>query len=465
MMKSNYKSKLWAPAMAGLALVCGCIPEKRVVWTHDGQMAAVVADEGVYLINGDGNVLPGRAPVKAARAAWSRDAKRLLVVHRTEISTWKEASEILTPAQREQVIEQSKVAKPRIMSHTGEWDKFKLLPDESAPGGLVVSIILYLRDNDQGELREKLGDEWKEISEIKPNLWHLQSFTREGDELRPGTTLFRTLDDIVFPTASPDDRYVAFNSEYWGGEQSGVTLFVVPSSGGEAIPAAVKVAKGFDWSPDSRQLAYVRSPLVQNGVEEMLHLGSLATIRMRGEDGALLDKPAEPEDRVGLLFNPVTCIKWLRDGRILFASVELTLPATKHDMPRRWAIFVSDPRVAASVMRVLGRDFDEPIEPSFALFEVSPDETRVLIPCDKSQTAVYTLATGESTPVLPPDGLGSKTLIVPTWRDNHEICFAQPQPGTADGKETWEIALWKDGETRVISKEWPEAMRREWLEK
>lgn len=447
-----------------LSMVCGCIPEKRVVWTHDGSVAAVVSDKGFFLINGDGKVLPGRAELSAVRAAWSRDGKRLLGVHRTESESWSDIESVMSEAQRKLVVEKSKIAKPRMMAYTGDWKDFEILPERNIPGGLLVAIVLYLRDNDAEGLPEKLGDKWRELSEVKPTIWHLQTFDRDGDKLKSGRVLVRSLDEIIFPTASPDDKYVAYNSDSWGESGMGRSLFVVSADGGAVRVPAVNVAAGFDWSPDGQRLAYVRSSLIQNGIDEYLQLGSLATIRIRGDDGALLKEWETLEDRAGLLFNPFTCIKWLSDGRILFASVEMTLPATKHDMPRRWSIFAVDPRVAASVTQVLGRDFDVPMEAGFATFEVSPDEKRVVIPCSDGEVAIYNFATGETTKLMNKDLSGQKTRMLPSWKSNSEICYVQPRTAESTDRGIGVVTIWKDGQNHYLSESWPDELKDGWLQ-
>ncbi|MBK8270301.1 MAG: PD40 domain-containing protein [Planctomycetes bacterium] len=278
-----------------------------------------MSDKGFFLINGDGKVLPGRAELSAVRAAWSRDGKRLLGVHRTESDSWSDIESVMSEAQRKYVVEKSKIAKPRMMAYTGDWKEFEILPEKNIPGGLLVAIVLYLRDNDAEGLPEKLGDKWKELSEVKPTIWHLQILDRDGDTLKSGRVLVRSLDEIIFPTASPDDKYVAYNSDSWGESGMGRSLFVVSADGGAVRVPAVNVAAGFDWSPDGQRLAYVRSSLIHNGIDEYLQLGSLATIRIRGDDGALLKEWETLEDRAGLLFNPFT-IKWAQRRALLFGS-------------------------------------------------------------------------------------------------------------------------------------------------
>lgn len=445
--------------------IAGCVPEKRVVWTSDGTTGAVVSDSGVFLVDADGRALPGRAELHALRAAWCRDGKRLLVVHQSNTQSWDDISAVLTDTQRERVIETARAVKPRILAHKGDWDHFEMIPNQDTPGGLLAAVLVYLRDKDASGMREKLGDKWTSLTEIKPNIHRLEVYERDGERLIARRTLVSSLDDITFPASSPDDRYVAFNMDYWDGAEadSGRALQIAELAGGKARPVAVHVATGFDWSPDGLSLAFIRSSVKHAESENVLQLGSLATIRVRDDQGDLLKEWAEQKDRAGLLFNPVACVKWMRDGRLLFASVEMTLPATQHDMPRQWSIFAVDPRVAAGLSRVLARDFDAPIHPAIGLFEVSPDESRVLIPCEHGQVAIYALATGETQLLLPSVNSKADMKSLPTWRNDSEVCLVNPESDSDGASAKAEVVVWKAGTIRPISKDWPSEMRQGWI--
>ncbi|HWL92459.1 MAG TPA: hypothetical protein VNT79_02905, partial [Phycisphaerae bacterium] len=321
-------------------------------------------------------------------------------------------------------------------------------------------LLIYLRDKDPDGLPEKLGEKWKEFQEIKPTIRCLEVFELSGEEFSRSTTLLRSVDDIPLLMVSPDDKFVAFNMEVWArAECQG--LFVVPLTGNQ--PARLvdeNVAMNFDWSADGRSLAYVRAAAAHDE-PDVLQLGSLCTRAVRDKDGELLPEWEKREDRVGVLFHPYVGIEWLRDGRILFSSVQFTIPATRQDMPKRWSIFSFDPRSPSGVLNVLGANFDAPLDSDVPLFEISPDERRVLLLCKDGQVAVYELGTGETQFVLPDDETESGTMIVPSWRSAQEICFARPAKD--ESGEKWVISIWRDGKIQPLSEGWTEAMKAGWL--
>jgi len=238
----------------------------------------------------------------------------------------------------------------------------------------------------------------------------------------------------------------------------------VSAQGGPTRVVGQSAAFDYDWSPDGRSLAFIyRSPAAADESKggEYAELGTLATIQVADAEGALLKQWEKLEDKVGLLFHGMLGVRWLSDGRILFASAEVTLPATKHDMPQQWSLYVLDPRTPASVCRVLRRDLDRQVEFSLPRFAVSPDEKRVLLPGANAGVICYEFASGQATVLFESAGGQSEVKSLPTWRTNAEACFVRP-----GGPNTSEVVLAvMNGQAKVINKEWPEEMQEGWLSK
>ena len=178
----------------------------------------------------------------------------------------------------------------------------------------------------------------------------------------------------------------------------------------------------------------------------------------------LLSEPSPVEDRVGLIFSEVLGVRWMKNGRLLFSSVELCLPATTRDMPQQWSLFVLDPKMSASVNRVLGRDLVDPRSSEITLFELSPDETRVLLPGPNGQVTLYEFASGDSVALVQNAFASeSKTRSLPSWRNNNEVCFVVPGSAKGKPKKPAEVVIWKKGQRRNLSKNWPDDMKDGWL--
>ncbi|GMU33693.1 MAG: hypothetical protein AMXMBFR20_15650 [Planctomycetia bacterium] len=463
-------------AALGLTL-CGCLPEKRIVWSPDGSRAAVATPTGLYLIDATGKLLKPRISDTPTRCVWTADGKGLLVAHAQKAAKWDELTKSMSAAEKEMIESTAVELRKRILEHDGDWEKFELDPDKKLSAGMEAAAVLCLRDKHAEGVKEKLGDKWEDIEKVDAPVWKLTLFDVTEEKLVERKTLFQGLDEIRAPSLSPNGRLAGFlwNRSVASDDEdlSSITrplqldqlsLNIVPTDGAKpARLVANKVAIDYDWSPDSRSLAFIHgAPSMEEG--SRVELGSLATTTVADDEGRLLDK-WEEKDRVGMLFNPMLSVRWLRDGRLLFSSVEVTLPVTTRAMPQEWTLFVMDPRTPASVMRVLGRDLAEPREPETPVFSLSPDEKRVLLPGPNGRVTLYEFTTGETTALVstqnPKGGAGS----IPSWRNNEEITFVMPQADAQSSESSRpEVHIWKAGKSRCISKDWPEEMRTGWLE-
>ncbi|MBN2563121.1 MAG: hypothetical protein JXQ75_19520 [Phycisphaerae bacterium] len=442
------------------ALIAGCIPEKRIVWSPDGKRAVVATPKGLFLIDGDGNVLKPRLTGSPTRCNWFPDNCRLAVVHKTTAKKWADVEDMFNSEQTTKMKALAKTLRERALAYEGDWDAFKVDPDDTIPSSIEVGAFLYLRDHLAEGLPEKLGDKWKEVKELNPDIWQLQIFTVTQDDLEPGAVLVRTFHEIHEPRVAPNGKNITLLMPLVEGTDDKVALQVVACEGGEARVVAEDVGLGHDWSPDGCCLVFIQSSALGIEASAQVQLGSLVTMRIAKEDGSLLPQWETREELVGLLFNPLLSVRWMSDGRLLFSSFEATLPATTSDMPQRWSLFVFDPSMPASVHRVLGRDFAEPLEASMPSFELSPDEKRVLLPGPNGQVVLHDFASRETKPLVAPVSPHGEFESLPAWRNNAEVCLVRPAEADQGGKQ---VALWKEGETKTLSGNWPEEMKEDWL--
>jgi hypothetical protein len=446
------------------ALLAGCFPEKRVIWSPDGRRAAVATPNGLFFIDPAGKVLEPRLTGSAAKCGWFPDSRRLAVVHATKAKSWSEVGDLFGLEQAGEIEKLAKALRSRVMAYEGDWDDFEIDSGENLPSAIEIAAVVYMRDNLPAGLAEKLGDKWEEVEELQLDIWHLQIFTLSDNELTPGRVLVRTFNDIRRPMVAPNGKNVAILAPSANGSDDAVGLAVVSVDGGELRNVAEFVALGYDWSPDGRSLACVRTEAGRAQTDN-IQLGSLTTIRVADEDGKLLRDPEQRNDRVGLLFNRLLGVRWLSDGRLLFSGVEATLPATTQDMPQEWSLFVLDPRTPASVLRVLGRDLAEPVEASVPMFDVSPDGKRVLLPGLNGGVILYEFASGESRSLVDKDDPEGKLRSLPTWRNDGQVCLVRPTEPDKQAPHRGEVVLWKDGEIKSLSGAWPAEMVEGWLAK
>jgi hypothetical protein len=446
-----------------LVAVTGCIPEKRIAWSPDGERAAVMAEGGIYIIDANGKLLPPHLAASSARCEWFPDGRRILVKHTISTQKWDDIVPLFSAEELSRIQTEAQSLRDRILAFQGDWKQFELDPNTRFAPGSEVAILLCLRNRFSEGLPEKLGAQWIDLEKINADIINLQIFTLTSAELQAGPTLLRTLNPVSSMRVSPDGKHVAFVMPTPEGTAHPPSLHVLPVDGGPARLVASNVAAHFDWRPDSLALAYIASSAPGREEKESVRLGTLATITVAGPGGELLDKWIEQNDRLGLLFNDRLTVRWLSDGRLFFSSVEVTLPATTRDMPQQWSLFAFDPRMPAGIIRVLGRDFDGPLDSGLPLFLLSPDEKRVLLPGPKGAITLYEIATGTTTPVAGPDERDDKLRSLPSWRNDSEICFVGPVPSEGNESPQLQVLLWKDGKTRSLSDAWPKETKEGWV--
>lgn len=451
------------PLVLFASLFTGCLPEKRIQWSPDGERAAVATPRGLYFIDARGAVLPPRLTNTPTRCEWFTDGKQLAVVHTQTAKHWNDVKPLYTTEQVAAIARHAEEVRRRALAYQGDWDKFDLDPEHHLSGGMEVAAMLCLRDEHSEGMPEKLGKKWQEIQDMDATIWVLQRFTFKADSLESGEVLVRSLDEIRQPHVAPNGQCVAFLMNSADAPKDSLSLFIVAANGGAAKNVVDKVSIDYCWSPDSRSLAYISCPTAQSDDKGMIQLGSLTTVKVADDGGSILSAWAERKDRVGLLFNGALSVKWMRDGRLIFSSVEVTLPATPRDMPQQWSLFVLDPRMPASVNRVLARDVSQPRDMSLPLFELSPDESKVLLPGPKGRVSMYDFASGEETELIGKDDPKGQTRCLSSWRNNSEICLVTPSGKPDDPKSPSQVVLWKAGRTTTLSETWPEEMKEEWL--
>ncbi len=455
------RGSLIVSTIAATLLISGCILEKRIVWSPDGQRAAVATPNGLFFINAEGKVLEPRLSDTPTICAWFGDGRRLAVAHTAPAKNWEDVADMFSPAQHDKIKALAKDLHERVMAYEGDWDDFEPDPDDRIPATFETAAFLYLRDHLSEGLPEKLGDKWEDLKELRPNVHQLQLFTLTKDKLMPGKVLVRTLHQIYRPNVSPDDRSIAFIMPRIEAGDEDVTLHVVACENGKARSVADNVSLGHDWSPDGRCLAFIQASPSQFEKQHNVQLGSLATTRVAEENGSLLAEWEAREDLVGLLFNSMLTVRWLSDDRLLFSSYETTLPATTRDMPQQWSLFMFDPKMSASVHRILGRHFDEPLEPEFPHFELSPDERRALLLGADGQIILHDFRSGETTQLIDPDVAGGDIHTLPSWRNNKQVSLVRPIDAR---RKLYEVVQWEQGgNTKSLSDTWPPEMKKGWL--
>lgn len=437
------------PLLAVLLLLAGCL-EKNILWSPDGRRAVVFAQEGLYLTDGDGRLSSLLAP-GAYRAAWLGDSRQLVIARRIRAGTWDEAARLLGAERAGQlaaIIEEQWQKSPT--------DTLAWLRTQKTEKAETALWQIYLRDRQGADVRAQLDPEaWKAWRSVQVEAHVLAVAKIEGEALEWGATLFGGVGEIEEIRVAAGDRAVAFVATPGyalpGQADDELQLWVARMGGSAAELIAARVAAYPDWTADGRDLAYVQA---NSGAErDQLRLGTLVQRPVFDAAGDWIEK-SELRELAGFLFSDRVRVRCLRDGRILFNGVELSLPIAAEDFGEtREQLFALDPARQATLVRLVPRKREANLPKSLAFFEVSPDEKQVLFGDFNGAVAVLTLASGEVEEVQ--DAAKDNLQGQPVWRAAGEFSYTRRVADRAAVRKA-EIVLRTGGKDRVISAGWPD---------
>lgn len=408
--------------------VVGCLPSERLGWSPDGKCLAVVTPAGLRLSTPDGLLSPATCEGVHA-AAWLPDSSGLVVMRQTELDSW-DAAKALVPAAEATRIEELAEGIPdlatALLKVTGG-DDDKLEPLLQAFGfrdlellGLAYHCALQTR---RAALEAALASHGtaklvKELLEAKPSFKvnEIAVVLTQGEQsLGAPRPLVRSLFPLGAPVPAPEYPLVAFTA--------GKTLRVVALDGSALLEVADSALGPCAWSPDGLSLVHLvpTTPLPQAGEDDLM-LAELRQNAVVDAAGNLLERCPLPTTLAAVAVAGPQRLAVLPDGRILFASMATTLPATPDSMAKGEQLFLLDPALG-----IQARPVPVVVDPagwsgSFQYFVLSPDGKMVAVVDGGSDAvALLELATGKVEIVAPDRGHKCRTL--PAWRYHNELSF------------------------------------------
>ncbi len=445
--------------------ITGCYP-KRIVWSPDGQTAAICSDHGLFFANAQGT-LGTRMYDRVVRAQWFPDSKHLAIVNDLYALTWNDVEDKIPENQWEVLVRYA-----RALDHVkdqAQWqaeisrlrNKYGISENE------IRGIKLYIRDNKPGSFPTELIDSWQDECDfhcysLRIGLWQKNTFSITK-------TLFSSPQQIWDIRVSPKGRVLAFTTIYTkkqDGEDHNIhSLWVADAEKNKVILLDTNVTLYPDWDAQGTSLVYIRS------LDNISAIGTLLLSPVCDQRGILLsDSLSPPVPLTGLVVNEHAKVRCLSDGRIIFSSVEITLPFIQDDIPRFPQIFILDTKQQATITRLIPRSVLPQINGyNLSFFEVSPDESTLAFPDDKGRVAALSLSTGEFI-VLQNADL-DKLSAIPVWRYPSDLCYvdkpAKILRTTNAYKEVVLRTITPDnrwGNPRSISQNWSDTAKNEWLQ-
>jgi hypothetical protein len=447
-------------------MLTGCLPEERVWWSPQGDVAVVAAGDMVQLVTADGHssrpLNLGRQDELIKSVSWLRDGSGFVAQRTRVVAKWDELRGLIPAEETRSVEMMLPLVIPLLEAAASLGDPAKTLEDmisglseeqmtrfahatrrkfEQEPER-VEKLLLALPKGDELVSSFNKSGTGYEISE-------LCVFKLDGEVVSEKKSLASSLlRPALMPRMSPRHDTLAFLRLDADGES--VALEVITLDAGAMQTVARQVSGAFDWTPDGRALVFM-APLGGEG-EKLQSIHRLTVI----EENGSLAKPGKPVTLATAITLNRPVVQVLADGRVLFASQPVTLPATGTgpELAPRLYVIAADGSAVTPIPTAPG---DLPVNLGF--FIASPDGKRVaVVESETDAVAVVEIDTGKTQIISPPNPRW-QCRTMPAWKSATELTFA----ALHDGAPAW--MLWSEGKPlRCISESWPKSSTAKWLE-
>ena len=460
-MKTVSVKRFWlVPAAVSAAvlllLLSGCL-EKHIVWSPDGNRAAVIAKDGLHFCDPEGKLTPLLLS-GVYQVAWLGDSQRLVVARERKVGDWTPVARALGPERAGKIAAEADALWQKLEAG-GQWG---VLTKDLRQRKDVAVFITYLRERYGEALHAKINaGEWDEVKSLQAEISELVMARIVGEQIQPGTLIHEGLEKINDIRVAPGDRAVAFTTDMALDNNDESRLCLARLDAPIVVTVAEHTAAYTDWTPDGRSLVYIQA--ASGDAKDDLRLGTLVRREVLAADGEV-KVAAKAEDLAGMIFGNIARVRCLRDGRILFNAAEFNLPiAAKDANVEREELFAWDAAHQATLVRMSPHGEAENLPKGLQFFEVSPDDQRVLVGAVDGEVSVLTLATGD---VEQLQKAGDYNLMgAPVWRNAEEITFARRNPAV-DGKHPArkaevvlrKVVLAKGEQEKVLSRDWSNDM-------
>lgn len=411
----------------------------ELAWSPDGNTLAFNGHDGLRFSDQFGKLSP--VVSKADRVVWLPDSKSILTAGTRDVATWQEALRYLTESNQKDAIDLAQYIKREAEIRGTEAMQEDARIKESPPY-LVQAALLYLEDKDGPYIRKLLKVKSGPVCTLGVKTISLQrSSVGAGAE-----EVWHGFGDTYDARISPDGKYAFFIQEQ-DKKTSSYKIQLISLESRTAPNTVIETAaQHAAWSPDSRSIYFMEALAGREGNK----LGSLSSVAVRGEDGAILSTLPVPVKLVYLSMDTACDIRCLKDGRVLFSASDLQLPATDKELTALKNVYSFKPgdQFPRRLMSLSEYQNHRSLEPIL----VNPDETKAIL--GKSESLpILTLATGAI------EELNTDPGVQPGWRNSDEVCFAKPGKEKQANHHDSEVVLhsMSSGKDRILSENWPES--------
>ncbi|HEY9715767.1 MAG TPA: hypothetical protein V6C72_20000 [Chroococcales cyanobacterium] len=436
-------------ALLSVLTLAACQPSYQIAWSPDGNAMAVIAADGLHTGDSSGKLSPP-VPVngKPTQVKWLGDSRHALVASAVTLVTWREAKLYLNPSRQKQSLDLARY----ILRQLNERGPDALDHDpklENNPDWLGQASGIYLRENSFAEIKLKMGEERAKIFDmVEMTVNHVSLVDlKSGSPASEAKSLWHGFGEITDVRVSPDGKYALVVHQKEEKSELFDIEVVSLATNEPSVTVAESASLHADWSADSKQVVFIEGPEHEPAKPFM---ATLAAIKVRGDDGNLIDPEVEPTRYVHIAADDCADVRCLKDGRILFPCAEVHVPATTPELSTTERAYAYKPLEDLARPLMAASEGIHRIE----VLETSPSERWAAIAsADSKVQNILDLNTGKISL------FSSTSNLDPSWRNADEVCFAKPVDKVGANQHTAEVVLhnMQTGSDKVLSQDWPEA--------
>ncbi len=445
--------------------LAACLPEERFWWSPTGDRAVVSIENKLHLVSAEGvlSALPdglSSKDVLVKSVSWLPDGGGFACQRTRRIASWGELRTLI-PAEEVKAVDALMPAVLPLLEAAAKMAGdaatleavLKALPLHDArlfalalrrtfqkDPSAVARAVQALSKGSELITALKVDATGYDLEEIV--LVHLT-----GLSTAPVSLLRSVLHQAVLPKVSPKETFIAYVRLDEAAES--IELHVLPLDGGAGMLVARNVSGAFDWTPDGRALVFM-APIGGEG-EKLQGIHRVRVIDAAGK----MSEPGEPLTLATAVTLNRPALQVLPDGRVLFASQPVTLPAAgaETELEPRLYLIAADGKSVQPVPTAPG---DLPT--NLACFVAAPDGNHIaVVESETDAVAVVETESGKMQLISTPHPKWQNRTI-PAWKSATELSFA----ALHEGQPAW--MLWsKTNDLRCLSESWPPASTAKWL--
>jgi hypothetical protein len=431
-----------------ILLMVGCIPEQRVVWSPDGQQAAVLGREDdlqtLYLCDSKGT-LSAKLLDNVHRVAWCPDSQGLILVRSRVMDGWGELESLIASEEKSGLV----LAATAALAAYQQSGDLEYLSNRGFEDSYKCSIGLYLKAH-QPKFFEALKLEEEKPLTAVVNLVQLACVREQKVEI--GKVVAASTLSIWDIRVSPQNQAVVFTCGDDDTTAPTAALYLASFDGDSSV---VQIARNVSWYPDwTADGQYVVYAACAHAVHNNdLQLGAIMRSRVIDDSGQIVSEISKRDELAGVVLNQFNRIRCTPDGEIIFSAFEINLPASSGDMPEHMNLFSIHPSRQFIVSRVVPRFVESYFGDTSWWFEFSPDYKHIALVDREDRVGIVTLASGEAI------NAGSmKTKGLPCWRTSDELTFVGGEEDEEKKPQVMMYSFLEKDKLHVLSTNWPSAL-------